>query len=115
MSNIEKLYPKIYEDKWWKKFTFQYWDKHFTLRFSWKPMILLEKFFIYFWWNKKDFSFLWKVAIWEELKEWANKNDLELLKKSMNRMDEFFKVLDICKEDNKSPFVIYVNDFNPYK
>jgi len=116
MNNLEKLYPKIYEDKWWKKFTFQYWNKHFTMRFSWKPMILLEKFFIYFWWDKKDFSLLWEIASWEKTN---NSNidykNLEILKKSMNRLDELHDVINLCKEDEKSPFVLYVNDFNPYK
>jgi len=113
--NKDKFYPKIYEDKWWKKFTFQYWDKHFTLRFSWKPMILLEKYFILYWWEKEDFSKLWELATQKVKPIIKDKDTLSILSKAIRSVEDLNSVLDICKDDSKSPFVIYVNDYNSYK
>jgi len=112
----EKLYPRIGKDKSWVKFNFRYADKHFTMRFSWKPMIMLEKYFIHYWGTKEDFMLIWKIANeWTSLLLDPDDKRLILLKKAMADIKKLYSVIDLCLEDNKSPFVIYVNEYNSYK
>lgn len=113
--NKEKFYPKIWVDKWWKKFSFHYWEKHFTMRFSWKPMIMLEKYFVLFWWEKSRFMDIWNLASNKEEIPNLYKVDLKILQTAMSRVEEINEVFDLCDDDQKSPFVIYVNDYNTYK
>lgn len=115
MSTMEKFYPKIGVDKGGKKFSFHYWDKHFTMRFSGKPMIMLEKFFILFWGTKEDFMKLWDMASSKEAIPETYKEDLWILHLAMSRVEEINEVFELCDDDQKSPFVIYVNDYNTYK
>ena len=111
----EKFYPKIWMDKWGKKFSFHYWKKHFTMRFSWRPMIMMEKYFVLFWGNKEVFMKIYNLASEKKSIPSELTRFLEPLKKSMDRIREINDVFDLCDDDQKSPFVIYVNDFNAYK
>ena len=115
-SNMkEKFYPKISVDRTWIKFLFRHSDKHFTMRFSWRPMILMEKYFILFWWEKEDFMTIWNLATQKEEIPEELKVSLPILKKAMSRINELLDVFELCDKDSKSPFVIYKNDFNAYK
>lgn len=113
--NKEKFYPKLWIDKGGKKFSFHYWDKHFTMRFSWKPMILVEKYFILFWGDKTIFMEIWDLAYNKKEIPYELKPYLPFLQKAVKRVEELSDVFDLCDDDQKSPFVIYVNNYNPYK
>ena len=113
--NKEKFYPKIWVDKWGKKFSFHYWEKHFTMRFSWKPMIMLEKYFILFWGDKDTFMKIWNLASNKQAIPTELQWELDYLRKAMGRVEEINEVFELCDDDQKSPFVIYVNDYNTYK
>ena len=113
MSN--KIYPKIGQDNSGKKFFFSSNNKHYTIRFSWKPMILIEKYFVYFWWTKEIFLELYnwltsKTKIKDELIMF-----IPILRQAIKRLEELNDVLNICADENKSPLVIYENEYNSFK
>ena len=43
------------------------------------------------------------------------KNYLPFLQKAIKRVEEISDVFELCDDDQKSPFVIYVNDYSPFK
>ena len=113
MSN--KLYPKIGQDESGKKFFFSSNWKHYTIRFSWRPMILIEQYFILYWWTKEVFIDLYNKLNNKERIDTSMWRYIPMLRKALDRLDELNLVLDLCSQSNKSPLVIYENDFNSFK
>ena len=114
-NGTEKFYPKLGEDRWGKKFFFHYGENHFQFRFSGRPLIILEKFFILNWWNKERFMNIWELASDKKPIPSEYTEDLHILKIAMQRVEELWDVFELCEDDNKSPFVIYVTKFNAFK
>ena len=77
---VNKYYFKSTKVNWLRWFM-NLWDKHLTLRFTWAPSLLLDKY---------------REKYWEE---W----DLKYL--------EVLEMLDEISETGLSPFVLYVNDY----
>lgn len=103
-----KVYPKTSSDARGIKFFFDFEDKHFTIRFSGNPILTLEYLFIKRWW--RDFN-----KVYSDAKLWIQNESTKLLEecgKSVIEMQEVFFLMDMHK---KSPFVVYVNDYDEYK
>ena len=82
--NWNKIYPKVTSDDSGPKFHFNCDSKHFTIRFSWNPLLMLQH--------------LTKIVGSEE-------DAIHIL----SVMGEaFYSIADAWK----SPFVIYVNNFD---
>ena len=85
------------------KFFFNDNNRHYTLRFSWKPLLILEKAFYFLWW--KDFN-----KVYNE-KDFSNKEDVATLKEAIATTTETLEIIEQIFKDWLSPFVIYADDF----
>ena len=103
-----KLYPKTTKDNWWIKFYFDYLDKHYTIRFAWNPILLLEAKFKELWW--KDFN--WAYASAKEKSNHAEKN---ILLKAGSLVTDFLSTLEQIDKMWRSPFVVYIKNRNEFK
>jgi len=110
MSTNLKLYPKMGKDEGWLKFFFNHQDKHFTMRFAWNPIMLLE--FMY----KKMWGLNF-TSVYRDAKAWKpiNKLEAKLLSDSSKNVNELLELFQLIDDNNKSPFVVYVSDFNTFK
>lgn len=103
-----KIYPKTSSDSRWIKFFFDYQDKHYTIRFSGNPILTLEYLYMKRGW--KDFN-----KTYNESKLNVINPNTELLRQCGTDIIEMQEAFFLMDEDNKSPFVVYVNDYNEFR
>lgn len=112
-----KIIPNTWQDEWWIKFHFNDNGKHYTIRFWWKPILLLEALYNKRWW--KDFYHVYnmcKTQEWKNKLETTDKNTYDLLVKCVHEVHELLWLfIDIDKNLSKCWLVVYSNiikDFN---
>lgn len=88
-----KRYPKRKYDAGWMKFVFEDWDKEYTIRFSWKPLVVLEHVYTKLWW--KDFM------------DTYNKYPMNKDEKMTTAIWYVNALLDMLSECELSPLVVY--------
>lgn len=103
-----KLYPKTTKDSWGIKFFFDYGDKHYTIRLSGKPILLLEAKFKQLWW--KDFFWVYNNA-----KNRITHAESDILKKAIILTEDFLSTLEYVNKMWRSPFVVYIKKINNFK
>lgn len=103
-----KLYPKASKDESGIKFFFDHGWFHYTLRFAWNPIMLLE--FLY---KKKWLDDFYKV--YDELKQGKVSDHGLILKQCAKEVQEHLELLEYISDNKKSPYVIYVKEFNDFK
>lgn len=110
MSKSLKLYPKMGKDDWWIKFYFDHQDKHYTIRFAWNPIMLLEFMYNKLWWE--NFTTVYRSA---KAGIPISKKDAKLLSDCSKSVNEFLELFQYIDENKKSAFVVYISDFNNFK
>ena len=113
MSN--KLYPKFAFDKWLKWY-YDSWDKHYTLRLAWNPMILLQGVYEKLWWT--DFIRIYNII--KESKWWlpipeADTHSVGIMRTAIKQTNEMLDVFQYVGNSWISLFVIYENDISDFK
>lgn len=110
MTKNNKLYPITGYDMHGIKFFFdcefpEKSKKHFTIRFAGNPMLVLEYMYVHR--GGKDF-----FDTYEKVKKGEKPEGRELLKRCATDVSEFMDAMALMSDNQKSPFVIYVNDFS---
>ena len=110
MTKNNKLYPVTGYDAHGIKFFFdaefpEKCKKHFTVRFAGNPMLVLEYLYIHR--GGADF-----FKTYETVKAGGKCEGADLLKKCAKDVAEFTDALALMADNQKSPFVIYVNDYS---
>jgi hypothetical protein len=98
-----KYIPKVWRNEKWVCFYFDHWDKHYTIRFRWNPMLVLEYMYKKRSW-KNDFKVVYKKA-----KNWEPDEGHKILRKCTQDITELLEVFDAMAEDDESPLVVYAN------
>jgi hypothetical protein len=115
-----KLIPKVSFDDGWLKFFFDHWEYHYTIRFSGKPLILIESIYYNITDGKEDF-----MEIYEEYKILSEKKRKdEITQQELNKLVDANLLLAIVKAQEvleyignaystigKTPLVVYANEF----
>jgi len=98
-----KLYPKLWKDDNGRKFHFDEWNLHFTVRFAGNPLLLLEYLYIKRW--GENFPTAYQTA-----KEWTSHEGHKLLRECRDDIAELLDVIDNIHANGKSSLVVYIND-----
>lgn len=103
-----KLYPKTTKDESGIKFFFDNGWFHYTIRFAGNPIMLLE--------------FLYKKEYWEDFykayddaKTWIRNEWTRNLQQCIKKVNEYLELLEYIASNWKSPYVVYVKEFNDFK
>lgn len=85
------------------KFVFDYWPNHYTIRFAWRPLYLLEQLYIKRW--GEDFAVVYELA---------RNNPDELTAEQKQLLGQCIKdtslFLECLQSSPQSPIVVYVTD-----
>lgn len=93
----EKIYLKTSYDKWGIKFYFDDMDSHYTLRFAWKPLLILEEMYNYLGWP-------WTIG--------EDDYDKEIAKDAGEYIEAFLTIMKDISKRWLSPIVVYKNKRN---
>jgi len=100
----KKIYPKMAKDQWGMKFFFNDNDRHYTLRFAGRPLLILEKTFYVLW--GKDFGKVYNQ------RNFTNMEDVTVLKEAITVVEQMLTIIESVHKDWMSAFVLYADDFN---
>lgn len=109
----EKIYPKLIPDESGIKFLFNHENTHYTMRFSWKPLFIIEQYYYKLWGTCKDF-----ISLYDKIRDWDISVDPEeeyIVQQAVAKSREFFNILLDISNRGKSPFIIYAQPFDPFK
>lgn len=108
----QKIHPNLVTDDSGIKFLFNFDGSHFTMRFSGKPLYIIEEWYRMLWWRVSNFP-----ALYERIKlgQEVDPLDLVLVKQAVDKSTEFLTVLQRIGNKNLSPFTIYAQPFDLFK
>ncbi len=107
-----KIHPKVIMDDSGLKFIFNHDGTHFTLRFSGKPLFLIEEWYYKLWGQIPDFPTLYSQVCngWD-----VDAVNLELIEQAVTKSNEVFEVIERIWKRRLSPFTIYAQPFDSFK
>ena len=107
-----KIHPRVAQDQSGLKFLFNHDDSHFTMRFSGRPMFLLEEWYYHLGWQHPNF-----IELYEDIRasKEVNDEDIAIMKEVIKKSTEFFTILERISKRNVSPFTIYVQPYDHSK
>lgn len=107
-----KLHPRVVQDDSGLKFLFNHDNSHFTMRFSGRPMFLLEEWYYHLGWQNPNF-----IDLYNDVKsgKTVSQEDIAIMKLVIEKSTEFFTILERISKRNVSPFTIYVQPFDHTK
>lgn len=94
-----KIYPKTLVDKSWIKFVFDSKYTHYTIRFAWKPLTIIEQLYIELGWE--NFFENYKALKNRKKIDESNKAKLEVAMKMVNTL------LHAMNNSDAAPLVVY--------
>lgn len=108
----QKIHPNLVTDESGLKFLFNFDGSHFTMRFSWKPLYIIEEWYRMLGGRVTNFPALYdRIRTWEDVAP----SDLMLVKQAVDKSTEFLTVLQRIGNKNISPFTIYAQPFDLFK
>lgn len=110
--HTQKIHPNLVTDESGLKFLFNFDGSHFTMRFSGKPLYIIEEWYRMLGGKVTNFP-----ALYERIKSWEEVDslDLWLVKQAVDKSTEFLTVLQRIGSKNISPFTIYAQPFDVFK
>jgi len=103
----KKIYPKVDKDTA-IKFWFNDNERHYTIRFAWNPLFIIE--FLYNDLGWKDFMATYRKVEHNDLEN-LDKTDMDILAQAISLSRKFLSTLEAIGEANKSPLVVYADDY----
>lgn len=85
------------------KFVFNHNNTHYTIRFAWKPLYILEQLYINMWWE--DFQLVYDML--KEQPHNVSDKDKDIMKKAIDMTNTFLN----CLYNIESPLVVYASDY----
>ena len=108
----QKIHPNLVADESGLKFLFNFDWSHFTMRFSGKPLYIIEEWYRLLGGRVTNFPALYdRIKSWEDVEQ----KDIMLVKQAVDKSTEFLTVLQRIGAKNISPFTIYAQPLDVFK
>lgn len=107
-----KIHPRVFSDDSGLKFIFNHDGNHYTMRFSGRPLFIIEEWYYHLGGTAVDFR-----SLYERIRERTEPDtwQIYLVKEAIDKSTEMFEVLERIGNRKLSPFTIYAQPFDAFK